>query len=237
MSLARSNIAAKDGTGAAVTGSLGYDTLSDGSKAPLVILVDGATGLEISPATAGGVAAVATALAGTLTVGGSVAVSNLPATQPISAASLPLPTGAATSANQPALNADGGALAHVTNFPASQAVSWSGQSVGVSSLPSLPSGSNTIGSVNVANFPLSQVVSDSQSAPFSGAVAMTAGTVYAAQRSLGVWCTTSGNVQMQFSDGSNLTLPVTIGWQTFPFAVTQIIAGGTTATASYFNLK
>jgi hypothetical protein len=41
----------------------------------------------------------------------------------VSAASLPLPTGAATSTNQPALNADGGALAHVTNFPATQPVS------------------------------------------------------------------------------------------------------------------
>jgi hypothetical protein len=43
-------------------------------------------------------------------------------TQPVSAASLPLPSGAATAANQPALNGDGGALAHVTNFPTTQAV-------------------------------------------------------------------------------------------------------------------
>jgi hypothetical protein len=42
---------------------------------------------------------------------------------PVSAASLPLPAGAATAANQPALNADGGALVHVTNFPATQPVS------------------------------------------------------------------------------------------------------------------
>jgi hypothetical protein len=54
---------------------------------------------------------------------GSVSVSNFPATQPVSAASLPLPAGAATSANQPALNGDGGGLAHVTNFPATQPVS------------------------------------------------------------------------------------------------------------------
>ncbi|MCW2317586.1 Flp pilus assembly pilin Flp [Rhodoblastus acidophilus] len=167
----------------------------------------------------------------------SVAVSNLPATQAISATSLPLPIGAATAANQPALHADGGSLAHVANFPATQAVSWSGQTVGVSSLPSLPAGSNTIGSVNVANFPALQSVSDVQNAPFSGAVAMTVGTVYAAQRSLGVLCAASGNVQMLLSDGSGLTLPVTPGWQTFPFAVIQVVAAGTTATASYFNLK
>ncbi len=54
-------------------------------------------------------------------VSGSVTVGNLPATQPVSATALPLPGGAATSANQPALNADGGALAHVSNFPPTQA--------------------------------------------------------------------------------------------------------------------
>jgi hypothetical protein len=40
-------------------------------------------------------------LSGTATVSGSVSVSNFPATQAVSAASLPLPTGAATAANQP----------------------------------------------------------------------------------------------------------------------------------------
>ncbi len=41
----------------------------------------------------------------------------------ITAASLPLPAGAATAANQPSLNGDGGSLAHVTNWPPTQAVS------------------------------------------------------------------------------------------------------------------
>ncbi len=67
-----------------------------------------------------------------------VSVTNFPATQAISATAFPLPTGAATAANQPTLNGDGGALAHVTNFPATQPVS---------------------GSVNVANFPTTQSVS------------------------------------------------------------------------------
>jgi len=39
----------------------------------------------------------------------------------VQVASLPLPSGAATAALQPALNANGGALAHVLNFPAIQA--------------------------------------------------------------------------------------------------------------------
>ena len=46
-----------------------------------------------------------------------------------------LPTGASTSALQPAINGDGGALAHVTNFPATQPVS-------ATSLP-LPTGAAT----------------------------------------------------------------------------------------------
>ena len=80
-------------------------------------------------------------------------------------------------------------------------------------------------------------VNDGESAPFAGAVALTVGTTYAAQRSVGVLCTVAGNVEFQFPDGSTLTLPVYVGWKTFPFAVTQIVAAGTTATATYFNLK
>ena len=53
----------------------------------------------------------------------SVAIGNQPAVQSITAAALPLPVGAAMASNQPALNADGGALTHVINFPAVQAVS------------------------------------------------------------------------------------------------------------------
>ncbi len=89
--------------------------------------------------------------------GGELAhITNFPTTQPISAASLPLPSGAATSALQPALNSDGGALAHISNFPATQPVSGS---VTVSSLPALPAGSNAIGSVSVSNLPSTQPVS------------------------------------------------------------------------------
>ena len=62
----------------------------------------------------------------------SVVVTNFPATQPVSAASLPLPSGAATAALQPAINADGGSQVHVQNFPATQPIS-------ASALP-LPSG-------------------------------------------------------------------------------------------------
>jgi hypothetical protein len=80
-------------------------------------------------------------------------------------------------------------------------------------------------------------VNDAQSAPCPGVVAMTVGTTYAAQRQLGVLCTTAGNVSMTFIDGSTLVLPVYVGWQTFFYCVTTINASGTTATAAYYNLK
>ena len=115
------------------------------SNFPATQAVSGTVAVSSLPALASGSNAI-----------GSVSVSNLPATQAISAASLPLPSGAATAALQPALNADGGALAHISNFPATQAVSGT---VGVSSLPALPAGSNAIGSVSVGNFPATQTVS------------------------------------------------------------------------------
>jgi hypothetical protein len=70
--------------------------------------------LPAGAATASGVAAVVTALGSPLQAGGAVSVSNFPAsqavtgtfwqaTQPVSAASLPLPSGAATAAKQDAI--------------------------------------------------------------------------------------------------------------------------------------
>ncbi len=79
--------------------------------------------------------------------------------------------------------------------------------------------------------------SDPNNLAFQGAVTMTVGTVYASQRSVGVLATSGGNVVFQFPDSSTLTLPVAVGWQTFPFACTEILSAGTTATATYFNLK
>ena len=80
-------------------------------------------------------------------------------------------------------------------------------------------------------------VSDAQSAPFAGAVAMTVDTTYTAQRSVGVLATAAGNVMFTFPDASTLTLPVYVGWQTFPFACVSVVSSGTTATATYYGLK
>lgn len=80
-------------------------------------------------------------------------------------------------------------------------------------------------------------VSDSQSAPFAGAVAMTVGSTYASGRTIEVDCTVAGNVVFQFPDGTTRTRAVVIGTQTFPYACTQIVSSGTTATASFYNMK
>ena len=126
---------------------------------------------------------------------------------PVTATSLPLPSGAASAANQTGVQSAPGS-------PASTAVTVQGNASGTA----LPA-------------------SDVQSAPIAGAVAMTVGTTYSAQRGVGVLATVAGNVAFQLPDSSTLTLPVYPGWQTFPFAVTQIASAGTTATATYFNLK
>ncbi len=80
-------------------------------------------------------------------------------------------------------------------------------------------------------------VQDTQSLGAQGAVAMSVGTTYAAQRNVGVVCTTAGNVVFMFPDGSTITVPVAVGWQIFHFSVTQIVSAGTTAVATYYNLK
>lgn len=121
---------------------------------PTSIIVKDGNGTSQTVSTLDAVLAATLSVGGTVAVGnlpatqavtGSVAVSNFPATQAISASALPLPAGAATASAQPALNADGGALAHVMNFPLTQAVT-------ATSLP-LPTGAAldaTLGTLGTA---------------------------------------------------------------------------------------
>ena len=77
---------------------------------------------------------------------------------------------------------------------------------------------------------------DPNNMSFQGVVSLTVGTSAPPQRSVGILCTVAGNVNFQLADGSTITLPVTPGWQVFPFACGGILSSGTTATATYFNL-
>jgi hypothetical protein len=81
-------------------------------------------------------------------------------------------------------------------------------------------------------------VSDSQNAGYQGAVAMTVGTTYAAQRSVKANCTTTGNVSLTLSDGStDVWIISAVGSTVIPYAATAINFSGTTATCTYSNLK
>jgi hypothetical protein len=80
-------------------------------------------------------------------------------TQPISAVSLPLPTGAATNAELVTINTTLGS-------PFQAGGSIGNTSFGISG--SLPAGSNAIGSVSVSNFPATQPVSGTVAATQSG---------------------------------------------------------------------
>ncbi len=114
--------------------------LEIGGNLALVAAAQGAGGTGIAEPTGGTgilgwLSGIYSKLSGALAVTGTF----WQATQPVSAASLPLPAGAATAALQPALNADGGSLAHITNLPATQPVSgtfWQAtQPVSAAALP------------------------------------------------------------------------------------------------------
>ena len=130
--------------------------------------------------------------AGTTAPNNQAVVTNFPATQPVSAASLPLPTGAATLAEQQAMEttlqaigavveqvnttlgspAQAGGAVSVSNFPATQPVS------GTVAVSNLPATQPVSGSVSVANFPATQPVSIASAAPVKpdGAVWALSGT-------------------------------------------------------------
>ncbi len=99
---AQTGYVVKDANG--VTQTMG-STIRGGVNYPDHVVVDPASGTPLN-----------------ITTGGAAKVDASATVQPVSASALPLPAGAATAANQPTLNGDGGALAHVTNFPTSQAV-------------------------------------------------------------------------------------------------------------------
>lgn len=100
---------------------------------------------------------VTATITGTPTISGSVSVSNFPATQPISAVALPLPTGAATSALQTTGNSTLSTINTTLGSPFQAGGSIGNTSFGISG--SLPAGSNALGSVSVSNFPSTQPIS------------------------------------------------------------------------------
>jgi hypothetical protein len=187
--------------GTAVSASHPF-TVSDGALEALIsagaLKVGGSVTIGGTPAVAQS-GAWQVSLAAGLPAGanaiGSVGVSNFPATQAVSGSvavtSLPaLPAGAnsigtvglaAGSVGSVTAAGTGGAVAQAVqgigggvpvsvSGPVTQSGSWS---VGVSSLPALPAGSNAIGGVSVSNFPATQAVS-AASLPLPAGAAMDA---------------------------------------------------------------
>lgn len=58
-----------------------------------------------------------------------------------------------------------------------------------------------------------------------------------AARQLAIVCTVAGNVKIGLYDTTTITIPLNVGLTVLPWAVTQIFVTGTTATATYFNLR
>jgi hypothetical protein len=155
---------------------------------------------------------------------GSVVVTALPALPAGSAA-----LGSVAVTALPPLPAGSAAIGSVTvsNLPANQAVSWSGQSIALTGATISPA------STPATFADTALVTSDYQNSPYQGAAPMTVGTTCTPGRGVGVYCTVAGNVEFQFANGSTLLEAVFAGRTTFPYAVTQIVSAGTTATATY----
>jgi hypothetical protein len=166
---------------------------------------------------------IITALGSPAQAGGAVSVSNFPSTQTVSAVSLPLPTGAAqdgtdaTAAVQPTGGAGirGWLSGIYTKLTGTLSVSWSGQSVSVSSLPSFPAGSNAIGTVGVTSIPDAfagcGLTASGASTAYSGTGGNTfplAGLATAGYSRLTLTCTAiggMGNINIQGSNDGGTT--------------------------------
>lgn len=59
---------------------------------------------------------------------------------------------------------------------------------------------------------------------------------FAAPRAIAVVAQGAGDVAFRFADASTIVVPVSPGLTIVPFAATQIVAGGTTAVASFHAL-
>ncbi|MGY2052405.1 hypothetical protein [Methylobacterium sp. JK268] len=174
----------------------------------------------------------------------SVAVSNFPATQAVTgtvnlgAGSAAIGTVGVTSL--PSLPAGANAIGSVSvsNLPATQAVSWSGQSVGLTG--ALPAGSNTIGSVNVLGGNTTALKTDGSATvqPITAtALPLPSGAAIAAKQpaigTAGAPSTDVLTVQGAASmtalkvDGSGVTQPVsgTVGVSNFPASQAVTNAG------------
>lgn len=74
-------------------------------------------------------------------------------------------------------------------------------------------------------------------APGQGAIALTPDVTARVGRFFAVNCSVAGNVSIAFADGSTHVFPVTTGYTILPYAIAKVNTSGTTATATYANIR
>ena len=156
---------------------------------------------------------------------GSVTVSNLPATQPVS--------GTVGISGTPTVTLGAGASAvgsvSVSNFPATQPVT-------LSSLPPLVAGSAAIGSVTVSNLPATQPVSATTNAPVApGAATATNTTLLGCQAATTLPAFTAGQQGAVPCDTSGRPYVVTVPSANNVPSYLQAVSSGGATPASVIN--
>jgi hypothetical protein len=176
-----------------------------------------------------------------VTAANALVVDGSAMTQPVSATSLPLPSGAATAAKQPALGTAGAPSADVLTVQGKAGMtalvvdgSAVTQPVSAASLP-LPSGAATSALQTTISGKLDTLHADG--VPVSGVGAMTPDVATTAGRGVQIICTVAGNVSLTFTDTSIQVIPVAVGLTRLPDAVTTLNSSGTTATVTCQILK
>lgn len=106
--------------------------------------------------------------------------------------------------------------------------------VSAAALP-LPIGAADAATLSAINTKLAALLAAEM--PPQGAVAMVVGTAQTAQRAMRVNCTVAGNVSFTYADGTTDTVMANVGTSYFAGAITTVNTNGTTATATYANIK
>lgn len=146
-------------------------------------------------------------------ISGSVSVSNFPATQPISAVSLPLPTGAATETTLSAVNTKLPAALGQTTMAACLAV------VLASDQSAVP----ISGSVSVSNFPATQ--------PVSGTVAATQSGTWNINNLSGTVSLPTGAATETTLSAASAKLPATLGQKAMAASLAVVLASDQSAVS------
>lgn len=168
-------------------------------------------------------------------------------------ASPALPAGAATDASLGTLNTSLGRISTALATPTLPAGAATDASLGTLNTalgkintalgaPVLPAGAATDASLAALATALARVNTtltalQATEAPFQGVVPMTLDQAQAAQRAIRINCTVAGNVSLTYVDGSKDTIPVAVGLSYIAGAFTTVNSAGTSATATYANMR